>query len=181
MKKVYIIFPSIILIISISLILFLRINININKNQNEKFLETYNSIFRKQNLVFEQKLNLPKIEYNGTDYIGVVNILKDNLLVPIQSKCNNSFISIKSVCNYSNKPFIILGTNLKDSFYSYKNYDINDIVVFINTLGNTYQYRIKKIERINDLNSIDSYDEELIIIIKNYYSLEYTLFICELD
>ena len=75
MKKVYIIFPSIILIISISLILFLRINININKNQNEKFLETYNSIFRKQNLVFEQKLNLPKIEYNGTDYIGVVNIL----------------------------------------------------------------------------------------------------------
>ena len=181
MKKVSRIFSSIIIVISISLILFLRVNIYINKNKNEKFLETYSSIFKKQNLVFEQKLNLPKIEYNSTDYIGVINILKDDLLLPIQSECNNLFISVKSVCNYSNEPFIILGTNLKDSFYSYKNYDINDIVVFTNTLGNTYQYRIKKIERINNLNSIDSYDEELIIVIKNYYSLEYTLFICELD
>lgn len=181
MKKVSRIFSSVIIVISISLILFLRVNIYINRNKNEKFLETYNSIFRKQNLVFEQKLNLPKIEYNGTDYIGVINILKDDLLLPIQSKCNNSFISIKSVCNYSNEPFVILGTNLKDSFYSYNNYDINDIVVFTNTLGNTYQYRIKKIERINDLNNINNYDEDLIIIIKNYYSLEYTLFICELD
>lgn len=181
MKKVSLIFSNVIIVISISLILFLRVNIYINKNKNEKFLETYNSIFRKQNLVFEQKLNLHKIEYNGTDYIGVINILKDDLLIPIQSKCNNSFISIKSVCNYSNEPFIILGTNLKDSFYSYKKYDINDIVVLTNTLGNTYQYRIKKIERIDNLNNINNYDEDLIIVIKNYYSLEYILFICELD
>jgi len=181
MKKILLLFSVSILTISISLILFLKFNVNSNKKKNEEFLKTYDNLLKQTNLVYEQEFILPKIEMNNRDYIGVINILKEDLLLPVECECNNLFFGIKSVCNYSNKPFIILGTNLKDSFYSYQTYDINDTVMFTNALGNTFQYKIKNIKRINNLNSIDNYTEDLIIIIKNYYSLEYILFICEFD
>lgn len=181
MKRIILSTSIIILTISITLILFLNIKIYLNKKRNEKFLETYNNIFVKQNLTYSDDFTLPKIEMYGIDYIGVINILNGNSLILIQSRCNNSFINIKSACNYSDKPFIIMGTNLKDSFNTYKNYDINDIVTFTNTLGNTLQYKIKSIKRINKLDGIKNYNEDLIIVIKDYYSLEYILFMCELD
>lgn len=175
MKKL-IILPSIILIISISLIIYLNININLNKKKNLKFLETYNYIFNKQNIIYD-KISFPKIEFNNTDYVGVINVL--DKLIPIESICNSSFISTKSACLLYKKPFIILGTNLKDSFNFYNKIDINAIVSFTNNIGNTFEYKIKNIKRLNNLNNINTYNEDLIIIIKNYYSLEYILFICE--
>lgn len=181
MKKILLSISIIILTTSITLILFLNINIYLNKKTNEKFLETYNNVFVKQNLTYSDDFTLPKIEMDGIDYIGVINILNGNSLIPIQSKCNNSFINIKSACNYSNEKFIIMGTNLKDSFNTYKMYDVNDRVIFTNTLGYTFQYKVKNIKRIGNLNNINNYSEDLIIIIKNYYSLEYILFLCELD
>jgi len=174
MKKL-IILPSIILIISIGLILYLNININLNKKKNSKLLEIYNYIFNKENIFYEN-VSFPKIEFNNTDYVGIINVL--DKLIPIENNCNNSFISIKSGCLLYKEPFIILGTNLKDSFNFYNKIDMNDIVSFTNNIGNTTQYKIKKITRINDLNKINNYNEDLIIIIKNYYSLEYILFIC---
>jgi len=181
MKRNFLSISIIILAICITLILFLNIKIYLNKKKNEKFLETYNNIFIKQDLTYSDNFVLPKIEMDGIDYIGVINILSDNLLIPIESKCNNSFIDIKSVCNYSDENFIIIGTNLSDSFNYYKRYDVDDEIIFINNLGSAFQYKIKNIKRINKFNDIKKYNEDLIIVIKDYYSLEYILFICELD
>lgn len=175
MKKFFQIILISIITISSTLILFLNTNVYLNKKNNEEFLTTYNNIFIKDNLTYSEQLVLPKIEMNRKDYIGVIN-----LNVPTQSNCNSLYININS-CLYSSKPFIIMTFNLEGGFNHYKNYDINSILTFTNTLGNIFKYKIKNIKRINKLSNVNNYNEDLIIIIKDYYNLEYILFICELD
>ena len=179
MKKYFFISSIIILFVSFSIFIFLNIKIDKNINKNKQVLNTFNMIFSKQSLDISFENNLPKLQINRTDYIGIINISKNKLSLPIENKCNNSFINIQSACNYSNKSFIILVTNLKDSFSSYKLYDVGNTITFTNMLGNIFQYKIKSIERINNLNNVNNYNEDLIIIIKNYYDMKYILFICD--
>lgn len=181
MKKLLISLSIIILTVSIILIVYLNIKVSLNKRKNDKFLEIYNQVFVDNDFNYSDDLSFPVLEMNGNNYIGVINTLKDNLLIPIESSCNNLFTSIKSMCKYYDENFTIMGTNLKDSFNFYKKYDVNDKIIFINNLGSAFEYRIKAIKRISKLNNIKNYNEDLIIVIKDYYSLEYILFICELD
>ena len=50
--------------------------------------------------------------------------------------------------------------------------------MFTNMLGQTFKYKITKIKRINNLDKLTEYKEDLIIIIKNYYNIEHILLIC---
>lgn len=180
MKKKILICAIIILLITLSIFLFINININKNIKTNTKVLDILNDIFENNKLenLNEFKNDLPKLQIEGTDYVGIINIPKYNLLLPIESKCNNSIINIQSTCKYSSNSLIILGTNLKDSFPLFKSYNVEDSLSFTNMLGETYQYEIKKIKRIKNLKNISQYNEDLIIVIKNYYDMEYILFIC---
>lgn len=168
-----------IIILTIPLLLFIYINIttNINLYINEKVIITFNKTFSEQTLEIADNYSnpLPKIEIEGTDYVGVINIVKENLLLPVESKCSEALLNIKSACHYSNDNLIILGTTLKDSFFSYREYNKDDKITFTNTLGKTYQYKINKIKRINNLNKLSQYNSDLIIVIKNYYDMEYIL------
>jgi len=180
MKKKILICAIIILLSTLSIFLFINININKNIKTNRKVLDILNDIFEDNKLetTNEFKNNLPKLQVDGTDYVGIINIPKHNLLLPVESKCNNSIINIQSTCKYLSNSLIILGTNLNDSFSSFRLYNVKDTVSFTNMLGETYQYKIKNIKRVKDLKNISRYDEDLIIIIKNYYDMEYILFIC---
>lgn len=183
LNKYILICSIIILFTSLSIFLYINIIIDKNINKNEKVLDIFNNIFTKQNLEvsLENINNLPKLQIEDTDYIGIISIPKDNLLIPVESKCNNYLIDIQLGCiyNYSNNSFVVLGTNLKNSFSSYKMYDIDDTIMFTNMLGQTFKYKIKNIKRINELNDFLQYNEDFIIAIKNYYDMEYVLFICE--
>ena len=57
-------------------------------------------------------------------------------------------------------------------------YDINDNINFTNMLGYTFQYRINKIKRIDSLSELLEYEEELLVVIKDYYAMEYIVFMC---
>jgi len=169
-------------IIIISLILFILINIYINLSvfKNQEVVNIFSNIFLKQNLgVYSQyKNDFSRIEINNKDYIGLINI--NNVSLPIEATCANSFINFKSACSYLKEDFVILGTNLKNSFNNYKLYNVNDLLIFYDGLGNSFQYKINSIKRINKLYELSKYDEDLIIVIKNYYNLEYVLLLCEL-
>lgn len=181
LNKYILICSIIILFATLSIFLYINVIIDKNINKNEKVLDTFNNIFLKENLdvSLEKINNLPKLQIEDTDYIGIISIPKASLSIPVESKCNSSFINIQSLCNYSNNSLVVLGTNLKDSFSSYKMYDIDDTIMFTNMLGQTFQYKIKNIKRINELNDFLQYNEDFIIAIKNYYDMEYVLFICE--
>jgi len=178
MKKYIQVISSILLLIIICIFLFININIIKNIKINKKVIDIFNNIFTIQNIEISNEFINPIIEIDNIDYLGIINIPSNNLLLPIENNCNNFYLDIKSGCKYLNNFFIILGTNLKDSFYSYKSYNIFDTISFTNTLGKTFEYKINNIKRINNLNSLSLYNGELILVIKDYYSLEYTLFIC---
>ena len=180
MKNKILISAIIILLSSFSIFIFINVNITKNIKQNKKALDSINNILKEQELeiIDNTKENFPKLEIENTDYIGIINIPKNNLLLPIESKCNNRVINLQSSCKYSNNPFIILGTNLNDSFNKVSTYNIKDSIEFTNMLGQKVQYKINKIKRINNINDISKYDGDLIIAVKDYYNMEYILLIC---
>ena len=176
MKKYILIIGIILFFIPICIFVYFNINISLSINKNKEVIDIFNNLFKNMDMMNNNPSDLPKIEINDIDYIGIININKYNLSLPIESKCN----FIKPSCNYSNDKFIILGTNLKNSFSNYKLYSVGDVITFTNALGNISQYKIKNIKRINKLNNLLKYDEDLTIIIKNYYNLEYILLLlCE--
>lgn len=182
MKKILFITSITILFITILLFIIFQINISINKYNNKKVVETFNKTIKEQELApsYEYDNNLAKLEINDTDYIGVLNITNYNLSLPIESKCQKNIIKDVSTCLYSKKNLIILGSNLRNSFLDYKKYSINDKITFTNTLGQIFQYEVNKIERISNLEDISIYKKDLIIAIKDYYSMNYILLLCDI-
>ena len=182
MKKIILTCAITILLLSLSIFIHLNIKINISINGNKIVIEQFNNIFKTSNLEYsnEEIKNIPKLELNSTDYIGSINIEEYGLILPVQNICNNNILDTTSACNYTSTTFTILGTNLKNSFNSYKSYNLNDKVIFTNALGEKYLYKIEKIKRVEEINEISQYnDASLIIVVKNYYDMNYVLFICD--
>lgn len=182
MKKIILGFSITILFITISIFIFLQITVSINKSNNQKVVETFNKTILEQDLALadEYDNNLPKLEINDTDYLGIINIPAYNLSLPLESKCQNTLLNNSGACTYSIDSLIILGTTLRDSFYNYKLYNVFDQITFTNTLGQTFQYKIDKIKRVDKLENISLYNEDLIIAIKDYYAMKYILLVCNL-
>lgn len=184
MKKLIFTFSIILLFLSIGLFLSLQIFIKINQNKNEKVMNTFNQMFQNQNIDImdetnENEYNFSKIEIDGTDYIGFLSLSYDGSSIPVESKCKKSFFSIEAACDYSKESFIILGNNLKGSFSSFESYDVYDLITFTNSLNQSFQYRINSIKRVDTLDNLSKYDNELIIAIKNFYDMEYVLLLCD--
>lgn len=182
MKKIIFITSITIILITTLLFITFQINISLNKYNSKKVVEIFNKTIKEQELApsYEYDNNLPKIEINNTDYIGVLNIPKYQILLPIESRCKKNILKDVSTCLYSKSNFIILGNNLRSSFINYKKYSINDQITFTNSLGQIFEYEIIKIERISNLEDISSYNKDLIIAIKDYYSMNYILLLCNI-
>ena len=182
MKKNIFICSIIILSLSLSLFIYLNIKINIESNNNKLVIEEFNNIYDYTNFDYavESITNTANLEINGTNYIGIITIENEKMSLPIKHNCNSNILNNTTTCKYNSNPFILLGTNLKNSFNSYKSYNINDKVIFTNTLGEKYLYKIEKIKRVEEINEISQYnDASLIIVVKNYYDMNYVLFICD--
>lgn len=179
MKKT--IFTVSLIIILIPIIIFNIINITITQKIkiNNQITTIINNTLPSPNLItiYEYPIKLPTIQINNKDYLGLLSIPKTNLLLPIESNCSNN-LTITSACLYTSTPLIILGTTQKDSFPSFNHYTIGDTINLTNTLGQILQTKIEKITRVTSLNDLSKYNESLIIILKNYYDMNYILFIC---
>lgn len=180
MRKCLFFCASVIFSVSLSIFVFINVNVVENINKNQEVVDSFENIFSYQDFdtVLEYESVFPKMEIDVKDYIGVINVSKSGLLLPVLSRCDNNIINIQSACSYSNESLVILGSNLKNSFVSFREYDVDDIIMFTNTLGQTFQYEVKEIKRIDKLSEI-SIVGDLVIVIKNYYDMEYVVFICD--
>ena len=60
----------------------------------------------------------------------------------------------------------------------YKDLCIDDTVEFTNMLGEVVKYKIDKIKNASDIDKLIDIKSDLIIVVKDYYSLENIAFIC---
>lgn len=185
MKKYFI---GIILFILV-LCIFLNVLMLVNVGNNKRILNVIGDIFYKDKVdigssyEYEYFNMMPVLEIDGTDYVGVVKVLKDNLEVPIRSSCNDSIIGINSGCIYTNRleQLVVVGTGLRDSFKNYDMYNVGDVIVYMNMLGDNYHYRIESIKRVDKLDDVLEYDGDMLVVVRDYVAMEYILFVCSSD
>ena len=117
-----------------------------------------------------------KFHFNGRDYIGVISVVGHNVVLPIEDVCYNSFIRKQSVCRYPNESFVLFGTSFKDSFINYESYDIGDKVLIKNGLGERFLFEVSSVKREGKFSEIFYNKGDMILVIKDYFSLEYIVF-----
>ena len=174
MKKILFILSIILLSMSLGLFLFIKINIKNNINDNKNVINEIKKMIDFNS--YTNEINLPSVEINNENYIGVLNIPKYNLVFSVKKRCDNF---VESLCGINSDKLHFKGSNLKDSVSIYKELNVNDEITFTNMLGNTYKYNIENIIRLKEIKNIDKYNNKMVLIIKDYYQMEYVVFICE--
>lgn len=93
----------------------------------------------------------PVVEIEGQNYIGVLSIPTLKLQWPINSEWSYSKLKL-SPCRYSGsaeeKTLTIAAHNYRYHFGRFTNLEVGDKVLFTDTTGKKYQYRIEEIETI---------------------------------
>lgn len=171
MKKIFLYLLIITLISLITIQIYIFLQITNNKNNNNVVLEILNN--DEVYYANDNNIKLPNLEINNKNYIGFINISDINLILPIESNCNNTIFNLQSACMYKNSPLIIMATTLSDSIKNYDDLSINNNIIFTNNLGISYQFEITEIKRLNKLSL--NYTDNLIIIIKNYFEVDYII------
>lgn len=179
MKNLLFSFSLIVFFICITMFIYLNYSVLINEKHNEFVVKKMQKISNNGQSDNNDNFIFPKMEINREDYIGTINFLSSNLVLPIKSRCDKSFFKIQPVCHYGSDSFVILGTNLKNSIYNYVLYAINDYIILSNCLGSSFEYQIVDIKRGTSLDRLLGLNYELMIVVKDYYDMEYVVFYCE--
>lgn len=176
-SKIIVLLSIIIIALSLSLFILFQIKINSSINSNKIILNRLDKITKDKDTYVDDNILLTTLEINNIDYIGYISIDDYDLALPIKNICSNDYFDISSACLYSKKDnLVILGTNLKNSFYNYKNYNVSDKLSLTTSLGIKLFYTINSIEVVDNIK--DELSGDLVIIIKNYYDMKYVLLKC---
>ena len=185
MKKVLVV----IILFVLGLFILLNVMVCVNISNNKRVLNIIGDIFYKDKAdvgsayEYEYDWMMPILEIDGTSYVGVINVLEGDSLVPIQGGCDNSVLGINSGCVYggSGESLIVVGTGFGDSFRNYDMYDVGDVLVYMNMVGDNYHYRVSLVDKVDELDEVFEYDGDMILVVKDYVDMEYVLFVCNRD
>lgn len=96
---------------------------------------------------------LPKMNVDGTDYVGTVSIPSLSITLPVTADCNTDNLRY-APCVYEGTPYkdkmILAGHNYKTHFGPIDNLTNGDIVVFNDIDGNEFRYEVMYTEIIEE-------------------------------
>lgn len=96
-------------------------------------------------------MEMPVIEIDGTNYIGILEIPFLNLQLPVASEWNYPNLR-SSPCRYKGSAYqdnmIIAGHNYNQHFGGLKNLKIGEAVCFTDLDGNRFEFKVADIESI---------------------------------
>lgn len=97
-------------------------------------------------------MDMPTVSYNGTDYIGVLQIQALGISLPVAA--DTAMRQLRSTpCRYSGSAYlnslIICAHNYNSHFGRLKALHSGDTVTFTDTVGNSFTYRVAEIEILN--------------------------------
>lgn len=99
--------------------------------------------------VFNPYMDMPTIEYEGYQYIGVLSIPVIDIDLPVMDSWSYDKLSI-APCRYSGSAYlndmVIAAHNYTGHFGRLKNLEIGDSVIFTDADGNVFKYKVSKVE-----------------------------------
>ncbi len=100
---------------------------------------------------------MQSLDVDGTDYIGVIDIPKTGVKLPVQSECTDKALG-NGPCLYSGTcgqdNMIIAGHNMRSVFNGIRHLEAGDVIKFTDVTGVTHNYLVHETE------VIDGYDCE---------------------
>lgn len=98
------------------------------------------------------QMDMPAIEIDGKNYIGIIKIDSLNLALPVKGEFSYSGLRA-APCRYSGSVYtddmIIAGHNYAKHFSQLKNLNIGDTMSFTDGDGNVFNYQVSEILQIN--------------------------------
>lgn len=101
--------------------------------------------------VLNPNMNMPAIEYEGYEYIGVLSIPIIDIDLPVMDSWSYAQLAI-APCRYSGSAYlndmVIAAHNYTGHFGRLKNLEKGDSVIFTDADGNVFNYTVSKIETL---------------------------------
>ncbi len=102
--------------------------------------------------ILDPNMDMPPIRIDRQIYVGVLDIPKLALLLPIQSSYDKSKVDI-SPCLYQGSLYlddmVLIGQNYNRHFGALQNLSIGDEMTFTDGVGNVFVYQVAEIEEID--------------------------------
>lgn len=112
------------------------------------------------------EMEMPTVEVNGQECVGMIEIPALGLKLPVISECSDAKLK-KAPCRYSGsaylKNMIIAGHNYRTHFSGIKRLNPGDSVVFTDADGNVFSYEVAEIETVGgyDIEKMEAGDWDL--------------------
>ena len=132
-----------------------KINIELDNKSNEPITDDY-----------DVNDDMPTIDINGKEYIGIINIPSININLPVMKEYSDANIKIAPALYkgtiYKNNA-IIAAHNYSSQFKRIQNLKIDDIVTFEDVNGHIFNYKVIKKDRLfkNDIDLMTSGEWDL--------------------
>ncbi len=111
--------------------------------------------------LLDPEMEMPTVELDGEDYIGVLSIPTLDLELPVLSQWSYPRLKL-APCRFEGSAYlgdlIIAGHNYRGHFGGLKNLRAGDEVSFTDAEGNAFSYRVAELELLggNDLERLES-------------------------
>lgn len=167
-------------------VLINRISINNARSHAQQTVQTlYRLMPEVRAGVLDDRVNvaMPALEVDGTDYVGIIEVLKYDRALPIVARWNPGAVDC-SPCRYTGSIYdgtlIIGGSDNEGQFDFMKLITGGDVVHITDVTGTRYAYVVTDIERSDTVSNADlsSEDADLVFYARNTYSLDYTIVRC---
>ena len=135
--------------------------------------------------VLNPEMDMPKTEINGDDYIGILEIPKLGLSLPVASSWSYPKLR-KTPCRYTGSAYqgnlIISAHNYASHFGNLKNLQEGEEVTFTDIDGNVFRYEVSSRETIQpeDIEGMKSGDWDLTMFTCTYGGQQRVTVRCEL-
>ena len=189
LTNVLLILGALLLVGAVGLLVFSQASASVNADKATATFEKLVSVFpHVENAVPDDRenANMPVMQVENTDYIGVIEIPAYSARLPLRAEWNKNKISsspMRFAGSVYNNTLIIGGSDNKGQFDFIKTITNGDSVYITDMKGSRFSYAVTKIYTTKDVSyqTLSAAEADLVLFARNTYSFEYTVILCKND
>ena len=183
--KICILMGAFLLAVGIFVLIFWQYSIDSSIQKSKTYVQTIRTLIPEpQGTVLEQRRNnsMSSLSIEGIDFVGILEMPQHKSVLPVCADWGNV---TKYPCKFSGSVYdrtIKIGaTSQKGQYDFYREISVGDAVVFTDTEGNRYTYKVTNLqyEKHANQNTLNQQESALTLFVKNIYDFEYLIVSCD--